>query len=78
MNTPHTPDANLAENLRRLLPGREVTRIAKRLHVSRNTIYDWINGVREPRASQIIALCYMFDWDANELLGLKKEERTNT
>ena len=62
----------IAERLKKEISNSNITmyKLAKDLHISKQTVANWCSGANEPQASQIVALCKYFDISAGYLLGL--------
>jgi transcriptional regulator with XRE-family HTH domain len=55
-------------NALRLSRGLSVTELAKKMRCSRQTIYNWEEGVSEPKLSQFLHLCMIVGLSPNNLL----------
>lgn len=64
----------LAERLKKEITDANITmyKLAKDLKLSKQTVINWCNGITEPQAAQIVALCKYFEISADYLLGLDK------
>ncbi|MBW8183794.1 helix-turn-helix domain-containing protein [Shewanella nanhaiensis] len=52
----------------RLSQGYSVTELASKMGCSRQTIYNWEDGVSEPKLSQFLHLCVIVGLNPNNLL----------
>lgn len=59
-----TPD--IVKSLR-LSKGHSVTELANKLECSRQTIYNWEDGISEPKLSQFLRLCTIVGFSPNHL-----------
>ncbi len=48
--------------------------LAEKLGVSRQAVSKWERNEAQPELSKIVALCELFEVDANELLGFEHHE----
>lgn len=51
--------------------GLQVTMIARLMNTERNTVYDYMNGVTQPRVSQLKLICQTTKTSVDWLLGLE-------
>jgi len=71
---------NLINSLR-LARGLSVTELALKMNCSRQTIYNWEEGISEPKLSQFLHLCMIVGLSPNNLfphlkLTQKKDEQS--
>ncbi|QLE84186.1 helix-turn-helix transcriptional regulator [Shewanella sp. Scap07] len=64
----NTPD--IVKSLR-LTQGYSVSELAQKMGCSRQTIYNWEDGISEPKLSQFIKLCVVVGLNPNNLLPRK-------
>ncbi|WP_394201344.1 helix-turn-helix transcriptional regulator [Shewanella waksmanii] len=55
----------------RLTQGYSVSELAQKMGCSRQTIYNWEDGISEPKLSQFIKLCVVVGLNPNNLLPRK-------
>ena len=59
----------------RLKAGITETELARRLGVSRKTVYFWERGLRFPETKRILLLCNILGKNANDFLIYKIEDK---
>ena len=66
----------IGENIKRLRKAKNVTQeqIAEVLGISVTAVSKWERNEAQPELSKIVALCELFEVDANELLGYECEK----
>lgn len=62
------------EKLKEVLKDSKITmyKMAKDLHLNKQTVINWTKGITEPTVSKLKAICMYLDVSADYLLGLKE------
>jgi transcriptional regulator with XRE-family HTH domain len=53
--------------------GQNISALSRKLHVSRRTIRDWVNGVQIPQLHLLLQFCFLAQISPLQLLGIQKD-----
>lgn len=74
MNKTVYPNYEIAERIEKLIRESELhyQQVADAVGVGRTTVFNWVLGSTQPRATHIVGLCKLFDVSCNWLLTGKE------